>query len=251
MTSFWLRNMVIIGQGAPNTISKIGGQQGRCLCVWSREKGFCRIYPVPYGYVHDWEVADFEVRLPTNDHRENSYAVYNYEKEWKNLSKRIIVHKDKKLSRKEQIELVNEIDKKGFSDIRDNQKSFGLIKPSQINFVLEKNDKTESSTAQSILFDPENNFDTAIMNQTDFAWLPYVEYTCSSKCSSKHPHKEKIVEWGAYQFMREKPNDKAHCEKLGENYHINDPNYEHHLLIGNLRTYPKTYVIVKIIRFKK
>jgi len=29
--SFWLKDMIVFGQGAPNQISKIGGQQGRCF----------------------------------------------------------------------------------------------------------------------------------------------------------------------------------------------------------------------------
>ena len=113
--SFWLKDMIVLGQGAPNQISKIGGQQGRCLCLWSDKTGFVRVYPVPHGYVHDWEVINAEVRKPTNDGRENSYVVFNYELEWKNLSKRIYAQKEvnrkgnkvnKKLKRPEQIALV-------------------------------------------------------------------------------------------------------------------------------------------------
>ena len=84
--SFWLKDMVVLGQGAPNQIKKIGGQQGRCLCLWSDKTGFVRVYPVPHGYVHDWEIINVEVRKPSNDGRENSFVVYNYEKEWSNLS---------------------------------------------------------------------------------------------------------------------------------------------------------------------
>lgn len=46
-SSFWLKDMAVLGQGAPNQISKIGGQQGRCLCLWSDKTGFVRVYPVP------------------------------------------------------------------------------------------------------------------------------------------------------------------------------------------------------------
>ena len=92
--SFWLKDMIVLGQGAPNQIRKIGGQQGRCLCLWSDKTGFVRVYPVPYGYVYDWEIINVEVRKPTNDGRENSFVVYNYEKEWKNLSKHIYAQKE-------------------------------------------------------------------------------------------------------------------------------------------------------------
>ncbi|GEM_PF-5249344 len=73
--SFWLKDMIVLGQGAPNQISKIGGQQGRCLCLWSDKTGFVRVYPVPHGYVHDWEVINVEVRKPTNIGGEAPYFI--------------------------------------------------------------------------------------------------------------------------------------------------------------------------------
>ena len=251
---FWLRDMIVFGHGAPNRIKKINGQQGRCVCLWSEEKGFVRIYPVPYGYVHDWDIIDVEVRMPTNDRRENSYVVYNYENEWNNLSKRIFVHKEKNrngkivkktIPRAQKIELARKLSKDVFSTIRDSKKSFGLIKPSALKLVLKSN--REKSEGQTLL----NCDEYLIMDQKDFAWMPYLEYSCDENCTSKHPHRQKIVEWGAYQFMRKNPNLREYCEKLSDNYYINDPNWEHYILIGNIRSYPTTYVVIKILRFKK
>ncbi len=251
--SFWLKDMVVLGQGAPNQIKKIGGQQGRCLCLWSDKTGFVRLYPVPFGYVHDWEIVNVEVRKPTNDGRENSFVVNNYEKEWSNLSQQIYAQKEvnsrgnkvsKKLSRSEQIELLESLSKSTFSQIRDNGRSFGLIKPKSMTFMLQQN--RETSQAQATLLDLDYN----IMNQNDFAFFPYIQYACDGPCSSKHPHEQKIVEWGAYQFMRQNPNSQEHCMKLKDNYHIGEEDYIHYILIGNIREYPTTYIVVKLIRFK-
>lgn len=248
--SFWLRDMVVLGQGAPNQIKKIGRQQGRCLCLWSDKSGFVRVYPVPYGYVHDWEIVNVEVRKPSDDGRENSFVVFNYETEWDNLSKRIYAQKEttsrvnKKLTRSQQIELLENLSKSTFSQIRDARKSFGLIKPKSISFILKQN--REASQAQTTLLDLDHN----IMNQNDFAFLPYLQYECEGPCSSRRPHEQKIVEWGAYQFMRRNPDSKEHCLKLKDNYHIGEEGYVHHILIGNIKQYPTTYIVVKIIRFK-
>ena len=251
--SFWLKDMVVLGQGAPNQISKIGGQQGRCLCLWSDKTGFVRVYPVPHGYVYDWEIINVEVRKPTNDGRENSFVVYNYEQEWKNLSKRLYAQKEinrlgnkksKKLKRAEQIALLESLAKSTFSQIRDNGKSFGLIKPKAMEFMLKQN--KETSEAQTTLID----MDYDIMNQNDFAFIPYLQYECDGPCSSKQPHEQKIVSWEAYQFMRLKPNSEEHCMKLKDNYNIGEEDYLHYILIGNIRKYITTYVVVKLIRFK-
>jgi hypothetical protein len=256
--SFWLRDMIVLGQGAPNSIRKIGGQQGRCLCVWSKEKGYCRVYPVPYGYVKDWQIADFEVRMPSNDGRENSFVIFNYENEWENLSKRIHVHKIKnrlgnivpvELNREQCLEMARKLAKDSFSDIRDSNHSFGLIKPVSFKLLFKKNKDKSEAQVKLANFDIEL-LDNLIMNQKDYAWIPVIEYACSMKCESKHPHTSKLVEWGAYLWMKQKPNDYAHCGKLIDNFHLNDSNYEHYILIGNMRQYTKTYVVVKLIRFK-
>ncbi len=247
--SSWLENMVVLGQGAPNQIKKIDRQQGRCLCLWSEKTGFVRVYPIPYGYVHDWEIINVEVRKPTNDGRGNSFVVSNYENEWNNLSKRIYVNKEgdgknKKLTRSDQIGLLEKLPISTFSEIRDEGKSFGLIKPKSMKFILEK--KIETSQAQTTL--SEDGY--LIMNQKDFAFIPSLEYECECLCNSKHPHKQSIVEWGAYQFMRKNPNSEEYCMKLKENFHIGDEDYLHYILIGNIKKYPKTYIIIKLIRFK-
>lgn len=251
--SFWLKDMIVLGQGAPNQTRKLDGRQARCLCLWSNKTGFVRVFGVPCGYVHDWEIVNVEVRKPNDDGRENSFVVYNYETEFDNLSKRIYVQKEitgrgnrmnKKLKRPEQIALLESIAKSTFSQIRDNRKSFGLIKPKTMKFMLKQN--KESSEAQTTLIDQ----DYAIMNQNDFAFLPYLQYDCEGPCSSKHPHEQKIVEWGAYQFMRKNPNSEEHCIKLKDNYHLGEENYLHYLLIGNHKIHPTIYMIVKLIRFK-
>ncbi|MBI2142112.1 hypothetical protein HYU15_01310 [Candidatus Woesearchaeota archaeon] len=257
--SFWIRDAVVLGQGAPNSIRKIGGRQGRCICLWSKDLGYCRVYPVPFGYVHDWEIIDAEVRRPSNDGRENSFVIFNYEKEFGNLSKRIYVHKVKSkygnvktrsLGRDEQLAFSRHLAKDTFSQIRGNKSSFGLIKPVNCRIILEKN--KERSEAQKTL----NNFgvtdlDSLIMNQNDYAWLPFLEYSCEETCKSRHPHRQKIVEWGAYLWMKQKPNSYEHCIKLVDNYHMNEQGYERYILIGNIRQYPTTYIVVKIVRFKK
>jgi len=52
-------------------------------------------------------------------------------------------------------------------------------------------------------------------------------------------------------WMRKHPDDEEYCKKLGDNLHISDDSYEKYLLIRNIKNYPKTYIIVKVIRFKK
>ncbi|MBI4981133.1 hypothetical protein HZC30_06280 [Candidatus Woesearchaeota archaeon] len=253
IASFWLKEMVVLGQGALNQARKLKGRQGRCLCLWSEKTGFVRVFPVPPGYVHDWEIINVEVRKPNDDGRENTFVINQYEEEFDNLSKRIYAQKEitkkgtkknKELKRPEKIALLENISKSTFSQIRDNNKSFGLIKPTNMKFLLMR--KKEISEAQTTLAEQEYD----IMNPDDFAFTPYLQYDCVGPCSSKHPHQQQIVSWEAYQFMKQNPNSEEHCMRLKDNYGIEKENWLHYLLIGNLKHKPYTYVIVKLIRFK-
>jgi hypothetical protein len=230
--------MVVLGQGAPNRMRTLKGRQGRCLCVWSEERGYCRVYPVPYGYVHDWDMVDFHVRMPKSDGRENTFVVLNYEEEWANLSHRI--RKRGLLHRDAWIRLTRRLATDNFSDVRQNRRSFGLIRPTELKLELERN--REMSEGQTLLSD----IDHVIMDQKDYAFVPYVSYSCP--CSVRHPHTSKLVAWEAYQFMRKDPDNLEHCKKLADNLHIGNADYEHYVLIGNMHRFPTSYIAV--IRFK-
>lgn len=252
--SIWLKDMIVLGHGAPNEVKKVGKAQGRCACIWSEKTGYCRIYPIPNGYLYDWEVIDVEVRKPSNDGRENTFIIYNYEKDWNKIYLHIKVHKDInnhrinlwKTKRDWCINLIRNLAKDSFSEVRDNKKSFGIIKPSSIRCFLTENSDELTKDQQTTLFDMDN----LIMNQKDYKWIPYIEYSCTANCSAKHPHKSKIVEWGCYQWMRKHPTNEQHCKKVFDNLRINEKGWENYLLIGNIRTYPQVYIIVKAIRFK-
>ena len=254
---FWLKNMIVLGHGAPNKIKKLGGVQGRCACIWSKELGYCRINPIPHGYLYDWELIDVEVIKPNNDGRENTFMIYNYEKDWSKMYLHIKVHKDDKggrinllkTKRDECISLIKSLAIDSFSDVKDNKRSFGIITPSKVEGFLERN--KETSVQQKTLFGLDD-LDGLIMNQKDYKWVPCIKYSCSAPCSAKNPiHKSKIVEWGCYQWMIKNPNNEEYCKKVFDNLRINQEGWENYLLIGNTRTYPKSYIIVKVIRFKK
>lgn len=254
----WLRDMIVLGHGAPNTLKKLGGRQGRCVCLWSKEKGYCRIYPVPYQFLSDWQIIDVKVIKSNTDNRKNSYAVYHYLEDWLDLGKNIQFHWTKtprgkrikkKLNRKEWIQLSKELAKDTMSKIIEEKESFGIIKPKNIDLILEQNDKREKSGGQLNLF--AEDLDDLIMNQSDYRYIPKIVYDCEGECTAKSQHKQKIVSWEAYAYMKKNPDSLKHCEKIKKGYHIGDPNYEHYILVGNIKNYPKSYIVVKLIRFKK
>ena len=81
-----LKNLVVIGQGAPNQLRD--GRQSTCVCAWSFDKDeFIRIYPVPLGWFRKWDFFEVEVEKNPSDHRENTWKIKNSKADWKNLGK--------------------------------------------------------------------------------------------------------------------------------------------------------------------
>ena len=125
-------------------------------------------------------------------------------------------------------------------------KSFGIIKPKIIKTELVQ--KNDSTTVQTQLFNTEYQ----IISQKDYKFKPYVSYECEGKCSCKNKqHRQQIVEWGCYEWMRKNPNDSNYCMQVFENLQLTNDDWEKYFLVGNLHKAPKTYLIVAVFRFKK
>jgi hypothetical protein len=119
-----LKNLVVIGQGAPNQLKD--GRQSTCVCAWSLDKKeFIRIYPVHIGWFRKWNVFDVEVEKSLRDHRENTWKIKNSKSDWKHLDKWITKKKD--FPKKERIKLIESIPKTTISELRQNGKSFIFI----------------------------------------------------------------------------------------------------------------------------
>jgi len=237
-----LQNLIVIGQGAPNKLRD--NRISRCICAFSEEFGLIRLYPVPNSLLRRWDIFDATVVENPQDHRENTWKIYNSKKDWKRIYKWI--HKKGVLERSKREPLIKKLAKDNLGDLIKKRKSFGIIKPKILDVMLiEQNEKTSIQTS---LFD----LDFHIINQKDFKFKPYVIYKCTAKCScKKQEHKQQIVEWGCYEWMRKNPNNKKHCMKLFENLQLTNDDWDKYFLVGNIHKSPKTYLVISVLRFKK
>ena len=244
-----LNNLVLIGQGAPNQLKD--KRQAKCVCAWSLDnKQFYRIYPVPIKWLRKWDVFSVEVEKNPQDSRENTWKIKNSKEDWNKLDKWIIL--GRKLSRKEQINILKEIPKTTLGELIKNKTSFGLIKPKNIKFELEqRNEHTEKQLTLQFGEESLPNLDEgfAIINQCDYKFKPYIKYECEGDCSCKNKvHRQQIIEWGCYEYMRQFPGKE---ENLKDNLRLFDEDYEVLLLVGNIHKAPQTYIIIDVLRFKK
>ena len=240
-----LKNLVVIGQGAPNQLRD--GRQSICICAWSLDNNhFVRIYPVPLGWFRKWDIFDVEAEKSSTDHRENTWKIKNSKEDWKKLNKWI--NKSGIYPEKKHEELIQEIGFNVLSDLIDNKKSFGIIKPNIKDFELEQ--KREFTSKQMTLFDVEDLDEPfTIINQKDYKYKPYITYECEGKCNCKNKtHRQSISEWGCYEFMRKNPKKEI---QLKDNLRLFDNEWNKYLLVGNIHKAPQTYIIIDVLRFKK
>ena len=83
-----LKNMVVLGQGAPNSLRD--ERISRCVCAYSKEQGLARLYPIPKALLRQWDVFDATVEPNPQDHRENTWKIYHSKEDWQRIHKWII-----------------------------------------------------------------------------------------------------------------------------------------------------------------
>ncbi len=245
--SFWLKNCVVIGQGAPNQLKD--KRISKCIVLCELEtKKLHRIYPVPMGWLRQWDVCEVCVEKNPTDHRKNTWKIFRSKDDWKKLKEWIKV-KDKKYSEKERKELIKSLScGVVLSDLIKNGESFGIIRPKIMKFELEQ--RNPSTTKQMTLINDLRDLDEGfcIINQKDYKFKPYITYECEGNCQCKNKtHRQQTIEWGCYEWMRKNPND---ATKLAENLRLFDNEYDKYLLVGNIHKAPQTYIIINIFRFK-
>lgn len=243
-----LKNLVVVGQGAPNQLRD--KRISVCVCACSLDsKELFRIYPVPPGWFRKWDIFDVEVEKNPSDHRENTWKIKNSKEDWKRLYK-WINKANKKYPENKREELVKSIGFSVLSDLINNKKSFGIIKPLVKDFeVIQKNESTSKQLTLS--FGDEKDLDEpfTIINQKDYKFKPYIIYECIGDCKCKNKiHKQSISERGCYEFMRKYPGREAELSKA---LYLFDENYNLYFLVGNIHKAPQTYIIIDIFRFKK
>jgi len=240
-----LKNLVVIGQGAPNQLKD--GRQSRCVCAYSLDdKILIRLYPFPIYMLRKWDIFDAEVEKNPTDHRENTWKIKNSKEDWKKIHKWVTIKGEYPKDKQE--DLIKSIGFSTLSEIRDNKKSFGIILPIIKDFKLEQQNK---STIKQMTLGNVEDLDVpyTIINQKDYKYKPYVTYECVGDCKCKDKtHCQSITEWGCFEFMRKNVGKEIN---LKDNLQLFNDEYSKYILIGNIYIAPQTYVIIDILRFKK
>jgi len=236
-----IESLIVLGNAVPDIIS----DQRITVCTvgFSNDHGLVRIYPVPpVSHMKRWNIVEVPLDRNPQDTRFESWKIQESKGEWDKIGskiklKGIVANTDRR-------ELVNKLHSAFgvpcVEELNERQLSLGMIRPQIIDFKLEERQDYDE-TAQTSLDKP-----APFLTIKNYPLRPVVEYRCPN-CKTKNPHRQQVVEWGIFEWMRQNP-DQAH--KVWENLRLMDTDYERSFLVGNMALYRNSFMVISIFRFK-
>ena len=235
-------DLVVLGNAVPDEISD--NRKTVCTVAFSKEHGMIRIYPVPPSSpMKRWNVIDIPLERNSRDSRKESWKIQGSRTEWNTLSNKIKVKRS--LSRSEWVELVEYLKANCsydcIEDMNDQKISLGIIIPKIIDKKFEER-KNVDYTVQSTLVN-----DNLFMTIRNYGVRPVVSYSCPKCRTKKQHHKQGILEWGVYEWLRKNYDSK---EQMWKNLHIDESGYDQSFLVGNMNLHRSRFMIISVFRYK-
>lgn len=238
----YFEELVVLGNAVPDEISD--NRKTVCTVAFSKEYGLIRIYPVPpRSPMKRWNVVSLPLERNSKDSRDESWKIQGSKTEWNTISDKIIVKR--KLARQEWIELIAYLKANHsydcIEDINDKRLSLGIITPKIIAKTLEKR-KDVDPTVQATLIN-----DNLFMTIQNYGIRPVITYSCPNCRTKKKQHKQGVLEWGVYEWLR---NNRTNIEQVWDNLHIDESGYDQAFLVGNMNLHRSRFLIISIFRYK-
>lgn len=200
----YFENLIVLGNAVPDEISD--NRKTVCTVAFSKEHGLIRIYPVPPRSPMNtrWNVVSLPLERNPRDNRMESWKIQGSKTEWDTLAQKIKL--ERKLPRKEWVELIAHLKEKyGYGcieDINDKMMSLGIIVPKIIDKTFEER-KGVDSTVQATLVNRD-----LFMTIQNYGVRPVITYRCPNCKTRKQQHRQGVLEWGVYEFLRKYPDEK-------------------------------------------
>lgn len=237
-------DLIVLGRSAPEPIKK-DGRHTVCLAGWSNTlDGFVRLYPTKISTkIRRWSQVEVPVEKdPSHDPRAESYKIEGSRRDWDKLHKKI--REIRYLGKRERIQLMERLPKRCPSELYNNNQNLGVVSPKVRDCYLKEIKEEDRTPPINYLFQEK-----PLKSKKSYPNQVRIKYTCQNCLSSRSYHDQHCMEWGIYQFWEKNPD--ADPSQVIDNLRIMDDNYKKYLIVGNLRAYPKSFVIISVIRFKK
>lgn len=235
-------DLIVLGNACPDEMRD--SRISVCTAGYSPSRGLIRIYPVPpISPMKRWNVVKVSLERNPTDARDESWKLQGSKAEWDTLGKKIVI-KGRVDDRDQQIDLIETMNDTFGVDcvegLNDAKRSLGMVRPNVENWELAPRDEVDETTQANL-----DGFE-GFMTKKNYPYKPMVTYRCP-ECRLNNPHRQQILEWGLYEWMRRNPGDE---EKVFENLHLGEDGYDVSFLVGNMARYPRSFVVISVFRFK-
>jgi hypothetical protein len=223
---------IIIAKGAPNQCRD--GRKVMCAIGVSESLGLIRLYPLSVtndGDISIWSIVRLSLSISNTDNRRESYRVGSYE----------VIGKMESPHEKHGL-LESCILQSGAQDPIDYQnerrKSIAVVKSlGPVGASLTPREAAGGSRDT----DGDDGF---VMTQADFPFKPYVQWTSEQG----KPHTTHLVGQEVYMGMAR---NQSTPFRIFENLRIGDRDYDHWLVLGNMKDRRNVWVAAHLHRQKK
>lgn len=223
---------IIIAKGAPNQCRD--GRKVMCAIGVSPSLGLVRIYPLSANSDSDiaiWSTVSLSLAISNTDNRKESYRVEDYEVvgQVKSASEKLHLMESCVLDSGEQdpIDFQNE-----------RRRSIAVVKSvGPVGASLMARDAITD-------FASTGDEDGFVMTQADFPFKPYVQWVSRQGKS----HMTHLVGQEVYMGMM---HNQATPFRIFENLRIGDRDYEHWMVLGNMKDRRNVWVVAHLHRQKK
>jgi len=223
-------NGIVMGVGAPNICRD--GKKTMCAILLSEQLGFVRIYPLPANERFSvWSRLRVEVERTQGDTRAESYKVRYHE-----VTAAPITDANQKR------EILNAcILKSGIQDCQEYMNE----RRASIAMIKLRRETVSAAMDMKVPAPLPDDYEYAwIMTQAQHWQKPYLQW----QSEQGKMHKTHLVAREVYEGLRKNPNEPW---SIYNNMRIGNPDYEHWLLLGNMRNHRNVWVGVHLHRLKK
>ncbi|MDG7009967.1 MAG: hypothetical protein JRN43_01820 [Nitrososphaerota archaeon] len=237
-----ISDLLVLGNAVPDIISD--NRITVCTAGISKTHGLIRIYPVPVvSHMRRWNIVKVPLERNPKDNRPESWKIQGSKGEWDRIAGKIelkgqVKDKDEKFAILDNLHA--EFGVECVKDLNDKKASLGMVNPQSMSCAFEKRDDHDKEMQTSL--DGTEPFLTI----KNYPLKPVMTYRCP-KCRTKNPHRQQVMEWGVFEWMRKNPHQP---EKVFENLHIGEVGYDTGLLVGNMALHRNSFLVISIFRLK-
>lgn len=233
-------NVIILGRGVPEQIKD--GRITVCVAGWCESRGFIRIYPSRVDSpLRSWNIVSIEVERNPKDSRHESWKFPDSRTGWENINQHIEVTGC--VGREHRLGLLDMLKSDCVAGINERRDSLGIIKPIIKRSYLAPNQM--HMEAHQPLFEFMEH--SGVKVKRDHMAEPRLSFLCGDNCKVKHAHDMQLLEWGAYVWIANNPDN---MQQVWQNMGIGTPEWAHYFLVGNQANHRTSYMVINVLRQK-